>query len=185
MPRLFSALEIPRKIAAQLAYFRGGLNGARWIEPEDYHITLRFFGDVDLHTARALDEALIETEHFSAGAALTLELDELAVFGGSQPRTLYARVKPDALLTRLQAAHESLARRNGLAPETRKFTPHVTLARLKGVEPETLVAWLSTRAFPLGQKFDVSRFALMSSRDSIGGGPYRLEANYDFAGDAH
>ena len=26
---------------------RGGLPGARWIDPENYHLTLRFIGDVD------------------------------------------------------------------------------------------------------------------------------------------
>jgi len=47
MPRLFTALEIPREIALSLSMLRGGLPGARWIDPENYHLTLRFIGDVD------------------------------------------------------------------------------------------------------------------------------------------
>jgi 2'-5' RNA ligase len=180
VPRLFSAFEIPSEIAARLALFRGGLLGARWIEPGDYHITLRFFGDIDGHTARALDDDLVAAEFSLPGAHLRLDFDEIGVFGGQQPRALIARVKPDASLSRLQAAQEAIARRNGLAPETRKFAPHVTLARLRGVEPQAVGAWLSERAYPLGLGFHAPRFALFSSRDSVGGGPYRLEAVYPF-----
>ena len=47
MPRLFVGLEIPREVAQALSLLRGGLSGARWIDPENYHLTLRFAGDVD------------------------------------------------------------------------------------------------------------------------------------------
>ncbi len=181
MPRLFTAFEIPPAIAAQLTFFRGGLHGARWIEPEDYHLTLRFFGDIDTRSAEAIAVDLAETEHFSGGAPLRLELDEIGVFGGRQPRVLYARVKADPLLARLQATHETIARRNGLAPETRNFAAHVTLARLRGVSSAAVGAWLAERAFPLALSFEARRFALFSSRDSVGGGPYRIEAAYPFA----
>ena len=52
MPRLFTGLEIPSEIAAELASLRGGLSGARWIDVENYHMTLRFIGDIDSATAR-------------------------------------------------------------------------------------------------------------------------------------
>jgi RNA 2',3'-cyclic 3'-phosphodiesterase len=181
LPRLFSAFEIPLDVAAGLSFFRGGLFGARWVEPEDYHITLRFFGDIDSHTAQAVDHDLIATELFFHGQSLRLDFDEVGVFGGQQPRALIARVKPGSGLSRLQAAHEAIARRNGLAPETRKFTPHVTLARLRGVDPQAVGAWLSERAYPLALSFEAARFALYSSRDSVGGGPYRIEAVYPLA----
>lgn len=180
MPRLFSAFEIPPDIAAQLAFFRGGLHGARWIEPTDYHFTLRFFGDVDARVAQALAADLAETEFLAGAAPMRLEFDEIGVFGGRSPRVLYARVKSDPLLARLQGAHETIARRNGLAPETRKFAPHVTLARLRGVSSGAVGAWLAERAFPLALAFEAERFVLYSSRDSVGGGPYRIEAVYPF-----
>jgi 2'-5' RNA ligase len=180
MPRLFTGFEIPPDIGARLAFFRGGLNGARWIEPADYHITLRFLGDIDGRTAQALDADFFATDRLHGGA-LRLELDEIGVFGGAQPRALIAKLRADAQLSRLQAAHEFIARRNGLPPETRKFTPHVTLARLRGVEPQAVGAWLSDRAFPLGLSFEPRHFALYSARDLVGGGPYRVEAVYPFA----
>ena len=51
MPRLFTGLEVPHQVGLALSLKRGGLVGARWIDPENYHITLRFIGDVDHHTA--------------------------------------------------------------------------------------------------------------------------------------
>ena len=53
MPRLFTGLELPEVVVGQLALLRGGVVGARWLEPEDYHITLRFVGDIDARTSRA------------------------------------------------------------------------------------------------------------------------------------
>ncbi len=58
MPRLFAALSIPAEVALALAAARGGVFGARWIEPSDYHVTLRFIGDVDVHAAREVADAL-------------------------------------------------------------------------------------------------------------------------------
>jgi 2'-5' RNA ligase len=52
MPRLFTALEIPADVGQSLALLRGGLPGARWVDPGNYHLTLRFIGDVDDVLAR-------------------------------------------------------------------------------------------------------------------------------------
>jgi hypothetical protein len=54
MPRLFTGLEIPPSVAQSLAMMRGGLPGARWIDPENYHLTLRFIGDIDDALAREI-----------------------------------------------------------------------------------------------------------------------------------
>ena len=52
MPRLFTGVEIPPDVGQALSFLRGGLPGARWIDPENYHLTLRFIGDVDDMVAR-------------------------------------------------------------------------------------------------------------------------------------
>ncbi|MCX7900263.1 MAG: RNA 2',3'-cyclic phosphodiesterase [Methylocystis sp.] len=174
MPRLFTAFEIPRDVGERLASLRGGLSGARWIDMENYHITLRFIGDVDDAFARELMNALACIER----SEITLSVDGLDVFGGDRPRAIVARVKPDPALIEMQAEQERLVRRLGASPEPRKFTPHVTLARLRGASPASVATYLETRGyFPL-LRFTASRFVLMSSRDSVGGGPYVVEAEY-------
>jgi 2'-5' RNA ligase len=178
MPRLFTGLEVPAEVRQQLALHRGGLTGARWIEPSDYHITLRFLGDVDGRTARDVTGFL---DDIQPAGPITLTLDEIASFGGDKPRALYARVQPSGELASLQADHERLVRQVGLEPETRKYRPHVTLARLKDAMPFEVARFLSARPLMRPISFQVRRFVLFSSRASVGGGPYVIEAAYPFA----
>ena len=59
MPRLFTGLEIPAEIGQTLSNLRGGLPGARWIDPENYHVTLRFIGDIDGVAANEIASLLV------------------------------------------------------------------------------------------------------------------------------
>ena len=129
MPRLFTGLELPAAVVGQLALMRGGVVGARWLEPEDYHITLRFIGDIDARAARDIDETLGDIRRPKA----PVRFEGLSWFGGDKPRAIVAKVKPEPALMDLQAEQERRLRRIGVEPETRKYTPHVTLARLRGV----------------------------------------------------
>jgi 2'-5' RNA ligase len=175
MPRLFTGIEVPPEVSRSLALLRGGLPGARWVEPEDYHITLRFIGDIDERTANDIAEALDGV----ARRGFELSLDNLDAFGGNKPRSVFAGVRPAPGLSELQADHEKLMRRYGLEPETRRFTPHVTLARFNGDTSSRQVAdYLALRGGYRSPSFRVSRFVLYSSRDSVGGGPYVVEASY-------
>jgi 2'-5' RNA ligase len=174
MPRLFTALEIPSDIGATLASLRGGIPGARWISPEFYHVTLRFIGDVDYAVARDVASALDEVERFG----FDLALDGVDQFGNHKPRAIFASVRANQALTELQAEQERLMKRVGLPPEGRNFKPHVTLARLRDTPPRQVAEYLSIRGFYRSPTFEVSRFVLFSSRDSVGGGPYKVEAAY-------
>jgi 2'-5' RNA ligase len=178
MPRLFSAIEIPRSIAERLTMLRSGLSGARWIDPENYHLTLRFIGDVDRATARDFTNALgtIDIPPFE------LRLSGLGSFGGNKPRAIFADLVPSPPLETLQLAHERAAREAGLPPETRNFKPHVTLARLRHVRPDAVAAYLERQGGVEAEPFTVNRFVLFSSRDAVGGGPYVIEAAYDLDG---
>ena len=174
MPRLFIALEIPADVASELTLHRGGLSGARWIEPADYHITLRFLGDVDRRMANDVDHMLSDLSAYP----FEVTLDALGNFGGDKPRAVFARATPTKVLTDLQGDIERQMRRIGLPAEGRKFVPHVTLARLRDTTPVELAHFLSLHPIIRPISFTARRVALMSSRDSIGGGPYVLEAAY-------
>lgn len=177
MPRLFTALEIPASIGQSLAMMRGGLPGARWIDPENYHLTLRFIGDIDDALARDIAGLLGLVRR----SAFDLRIDELSSFGGRKPRAVVAAVSPVSPLMELQAEHERLLQRLGLEPEGRKYTPHVTLARLRDSTSRHVAEYLSARGHFRSSPFQVSRFVLLSSRASIGGGPYVVEAAYPLA----
>ena len=114
-------------------------------------------------------------------APFELRLDGLSSFGGRKPRALVAAAVPVAPLMDLQAEHERLLQRLGLEPEGRKYTPHVTLARLRDSSSRQVAEYLTARAHYRSSPFEVSRFVLFSSRSSVGGGPYVVEAAYPLA----
>jgi RNA 2',3'-cyclic 3'-phosphodiesterase len=175
LPRLFTGLEIPADIALALSQYRGGLPGARWVEPENYHVTLRFIGDIDDAFARDVYSILGEGRR---RGTIPVSLDRLATFGGDRPRALFARVEPTPDLQDLQAEQERLMRRVGLAPERRKFTPHVTLARLRDTSPIDAAHYIATHGHFPKLTFTAQRYVLYSARESTGGGPYLVEAAY-------
>lgn len=174
MPRLFTALAVPEAVALELAMMRGGLPGARWIEAEDYHLTLRFIGDIDEDVAYDVHDVLDTVRRHP----FKVTLSGLDAFGGSKPRAIIATAKPTPALLELQAEHERLLRRLRIAPETRKFVPHVTLARLRQSSPPDVAGYLAMRGWLASREFEVDAFTLFSARDSVGGGPYVAEAVY-------
>jgi 2'-5' RNA ligase len=177
MPRIFTGLEIPDDVGRALSTLRGGLPGARWIDPENYHLTLRFIGDVDDITAHEVASLLGKVRRNE----LELRFDSLSFFGGRRPRAVIATLAQTPALMELQAEHERLMQRVGLEPEGRKYTPHVTLARLRDSTSRQVADYLATRALIQSPPFRVSRFVLFSSRASVGGGPYVVEAAYPLA----
>jgi 2'-5' RNA ligase len=177
MPRIFTGLEVPDSVAQELSMLRGGLPGARWIDPENYHLTLRFIGDVDDATAHEVESLLGRVRR----GPFQLRFDALSSFGGRRPRAVIATLAQTQELMELQAEHERLMQRVGLEPEGRKYTPHVTLARLRDVSSRSVADYLASRTLIGSLPFTVSRFVLFSSRASIGGGPYVVEAAYPLA----
>lgn len=171
MPRLFLALEVPRNIAQSLSLLRGGVPGARWIDVENYHITLRFIGDVPGRTA---DELVTQLDRINR-PSFDLSLNSVGLFGSKKPHSVWAGVAHAPELMALQGELERLCQRVGLPPDPRKFSPHVTLARLRHAKLPDVVRYLEGRGDFRSQPFEATRFVLMSSRDSIGGGPYLTE----------
>jgi RNA 2',3'-cyclic 3'-phosphodiesterase len=176
VPRLFTGLEIPSELASELSMLRGGLYGARWIDAENYHITLRFIGDIDHATASDVASTLGQIRR----PPFTVTIEGLSFFGGDKPRAIVARAQPAPPLVQLQAEQERLMRRIGIPPEPRKFVPHVTLARLRAASTHAVADYLGARGL-LSRRFEANRFVLFSSRNSTGGGPYLVEAAYPLA----
>ena len=174
MPRLFTALELPEDIVWRLSLMREGLSGAHWMDPDNYHLTLRFAGDISEAEADNFAGALAEIRFDS----FELEISGLGSFGGNKPRALWAGVKASASLDLLQKAHERAARAAGLPPEARNFSPHVTLARLRNIKPRAVADYLARHGGFFSTPFTVTRFILFSSRPNQGGGPYLVEEGY-------
>jgi RNA 2',3'-cyclic 3'-phosphodiesterase len=178
MPRLFTGLEIPESVGLSLSMLRGGLAGARWVDPENYHVTLRSIGDVDDRTAYELVDLLTRVRR----RQFDITVQGLGSFGGGKPRAVYAALHSSAALGELQSEHERICQRAGLEPNGRRFTPHVTLARLnRDASAEGVANYLTLRGGVRLGPFRVDRFVLFSSKASTGGGPYVVEETYPLA----
>ena len=136
MIRLFVALALPAAIKAQLALLSGGIPGARWVPPENYHLTLRFIGEVESWRAEEVDEALANIR----ARPFMLSLRGLGLFEkAGRISSLWVGVEKTDQLGLLQAKVETALQRIGLEPERKRFAPHVTLARTDRAPPEKLI----------------------------------------------
>ena len=173
--RLFVAIPLPDEIRTRLQMLQSGLSAARWVKPENLHLTLRFIGEVDGGLASDIDATLLALR----GEAFELRLDGLGTFGeGWKLRVLWAGVAADERLALLQAKIERTLQATGLDPEGRKFKPHVTLARFNGGAPPRIENYLGSHIGFQSQSFAVDRFVLYSSFLSHGGPIYCPEAEY-------
>ena len=175
MIRLFVALGLPTDVCERLALVRAPLPGARWVAPENMHVTLRFIGEVEPPMAEDVDDLL---SHIDA-PRFDIRLTELGTFGSrGRVRALWAGVEHSELLDHLQAKIETACGRAGLAPEGRKFHPHVTLARCKNVREAPAAAFAATYGgFDL-PAIPVDAFTLFSSHTGGAGAIYTPEAVY-------
>jgi 2'-5' RNA ligase len=174
MPRLFTGVEIPADVAFDLDLMKGGVVGARWVDREHFHITLRFIGDIDDGLAREVANELDSI----AARPFSLQLKGIDVFGGNKPHTLFAGVADSGELRRLQTIHERICQALGLPAGPKKFSPHVTLARLSDSPRDHLHRFIASHSLYRSREFEVSRFVLFSSRPQRGGGPYAVESSY-------
>jgi 2'-5' RNA ligase len=176
MIRLFAALDTPPEIAEGLTRRQHGLADAQWRSADAFHVTLRFFGEIDEQRADGLDAALgaIRQTRFEIGLA------GVGVFDEDERRSaLWAGVAPSDSLNRLAAKCESAARRTGLKAELRSYRPHVTLAYLSGRPGPRIAAWIAEHNLLRSPTWSVTRFGLYSSRLGRGGSRYTLEREYD------
>lgn len=178
MPRLFVGLEIPDDVRQRLARLSMPLPGAKWVDSRNYHVTLRFAGDIDNLAAREFADQLARIDI----RCFTMRLRGMGSFGGADPRAVWAGVEATAELDELARATERAARLAGLKAETRAFVPHVTLARLKHSRDDAVARFLGRHAAFRSPDIFVGRFVLFASKPLVGGGPYVIEETYPLAG---
>ena len=179
MIRLFVGLSLPLDVRQRLAAMSGGVPGARWEPEENFHLTLRFIGEVEHGQA---DDIHAELSRLRV-PRFEMSLSAIDHFGsGDKARVLYVGVDRNELLLRLQAKVENAVQRAGAQPEQRKFRPHVTLARLRDAPEHRLAAFREAynlfRAGPIA----VEEFALFSSHPGKGNAVYHEEATYPLDG---
>lgn len=129
--RVFAAVPVPVEIRIALADRLAGLDiPGRLVEPEDWHVTLRFLGSVDQ----------VGYERFLYGIApvagvepFKLALDRVGAFPNSRNASVVWLGIRQGMewLSHLSEIVEAAAVSAGLEREERPFQPHLTLSRVR------------------------------------------------------
>lgn len=179
MTRLFVAAELPAEVRARLAGLGGGVPGAKWVPPENLHLTLRFIGEVAVPEVADIMAALAQVR----GAPMDVTLAEVGHYGpAARARVLWVGVERNPALVQLRDRIESSLVRAGIEPEQRKFSPHITLARLKRAPARRIRDFVEARNLFRAGPFRVDRFVLFSSLLGGENSVHRVEADYPLAG---
>lgn len=178
--RLFWAVNLPEELKNRIHEIRnrlGTAGGAKWVEPRNLHVTVKFLGDTDIDLVRPVVDSA--AGRLKGVKSFSLEVGGLGFFPGtSSPRVLWAGLKGEVSLLGVVARMvEEAAAEHGFPRESRKFSPHVTLARIKSpVEAGELVAAVEkekSRVESLGS-FRVASVDLMKSDLTPRGPVYTL-----------
>jgi 2'-5' RNA ligase len=175
--RLFLAVPLTEDARHAIAgHLRGALTHplpGRPVRPENWHLTLRFLGEVD---GVGADWIIREVDAAERGPAFSVRWGSLGAFPRPRRATvLWLGLERGAEeAERLAAVVEKAVEAAGFAPEDRPFRSHLTLSRLR---PDQDVTAVLEAVPPVGLAMPVDRVMLYRSHLGRGGPRYeRVES---------
>ncbi len=150
--RVFIAIDIDKVIKDDLADLQREMLGkvdlkkgdAKWVEPEDMHLTLKFLGEIS--DAQLVDVCNITKEVTVRHKCFDIEIGGVGSFGGQSARVLWVGAgKDNENLLKLQDDLETQLAFAGWPEENRKFEGHLTLCRIKNSKAGVKLAQLSKK----------------------------------------
>jgi 2'-5' RNA ligase len=170
MTRMFVAAIPPEHVLEDLEAFVGPRRGEvpfRWTDPEQWHLTLAFSGEVP---DRSYDDLV---ERLTRAARKRHPVEARVAGGGAFPnvgraKVVYAGIEADAEeLRRMATGARAALAKSGAEVDGQRFRPHLTLARIgRPVEASRFVRLLDAYA---GPPWTVDEIALVASY--LGQGP--------------
>ena len=151
-----------------------GTNQINWVDPLNYHITLKFFGDVEEYYINSLNQLIEQVA--SETKTFTLQYDQLGFFGSEkQPHVLWFGFKKQPAVQELQKSIEKAVTDLGFQPEEKKFHPHLTLARIKKInDAQPLMQYIKLKNSGIYGKYSVEKFQLFKSVLHSSGPDYKV-----------
>lgn len=168
--RLFFGLELPEALKSRLLAIQQPLEGVRWQQPEQLHLTLRFLGSVPESQLKAVQSAAegLPVKPFN------LNLVGLGCFGEPEhPKVLWAGIEPSEPLDELQHAVSLRLVSCGFGEEARRFQRHITLARFSQPSGSVQSMLTSYRDYSVGT-MPVNFFSLFQSDLTAEGAVYSV-----------
>ena len=169
MKRLFIALSFPIDIVVKLTELQSGLRGARWVPPQNLHLTLSYIGE----DSNILLEDLADVLRSLAVQAFCMQLRGINNFTSrGLSKSIWVGVAEKSSLISLQSKIKNCLQINRIPIDKRQFSPHVTLARLKNVRPEDTAGFIAFNNLFKTRSFWVQSFTLFESISTKEGSIY-------------
>lgn len=174
--RLFAAVRPPENIVQTLTRLQKGVPDAKWSDPEKFHITLGYFGDLNAEQAELLDQHLAAIRQ----VPFEVSLSGTGHYGRAEPHSIWVGVKNNPALSALAKSVRKAARDCRIALDKREFQPHVTLAYLRAFpDVASIASWEHQHSEFTAEPFWAEAFYLQSSwRRRNGANRYDIEASY-------
>lgn len=183
--RTFIALELPREVKSLLQEMQQELRrlkiGARWVRPQNIHLTLKFLGDINPDDVDRIGDALNGTVADISG--LRLSVRGIGVFPGiKRPRVIWVGLGGDLQeLFALQSGIEAGLDAIGFPKEKRGFKAHLTLGRIKqAVKPDVIRQMMRQYAGLSSEEFNCDHVTLFKSDLKPSGAVYTLLKKFTF-----
>ncbi len=146
----------------------------KWVRPENIHITLFFFGEVDEYVLNRL-EVLIK-KSLESIYTFRVNVKGISAFPSlKKPRVIWIGVenKSHELITIFNAIQKVIKEENlDVNRETRDYTPHITLGRVKGYPNPKLIGEMKRDGEEIFGSFQVKDIVLYKSTLTRGGPLY-------------
>ena len=183
--RLFVALDLPEPVRTALAELIASLKpkskGARWVQPENLHITLKFIGHVKNEKLSPIQSAL---SSIHTTQPVEIHFRGMGFFPNEhRPRAFWCGIAAPPNLAELAADIDRALAPLAIEAETRPFTPHLTLARFKSDEGvhEIVRAATDMKSTDFGSATETN-FHLYESLLKSTGAQYNRVASFPFVG---
>lgn len=178
--RLFTAFDPSDELRDALSDVRSWTGdiplSVRWSDPDQYHCTLRFIGEVGDDTAAAVRSSL---QHVDEPAFRAEPHGLTALPGRRNPRVLVLSLDLSSPLRHLHRAVTSALQNEDIDPENRSYRPHITLGRLNDPDREVVHRFLKRHRETSFPAFSVSEFHLFESTLTPDGAVHEIVESYD------
>ncbi|MFO8098787.1 MAG: RNA 2',3'-cyclic phosphodiesterase [Salinibacter sp.] len=178
--RLFTALDPPSDLRTACTELQDTLPlPARWTDPSQFHLTVRFIGEVDVPTGKAYKDALAA---LSAPPARCVPYGLDVLPSRRTPRVVMLGVERSESLRALYETVSDALAAEGLPPDDRAFRPHITFGRLDDPDPEAVHEALASASPPAFESFQATTLHLYESTQTAEGALHERRASIPLEG---
>lgn len=169
--RAFLAIPLPEQlkdsIRALQRQLKTQITSARWVRPENLHLTLHFFAEIEQETLEKIGVSMLSVR--DCCRPFLVEVKGLGAFPNlHRPRVIWLALEPKEQLRQLHRDCGKILRQAGVAVDPRPYSPHLTIARMRNLRPDLTDLFNSANIHRVGH-LPVNKLVLYESRLHPGG----------------